>query len=219
MGIYSKTMGFDKKISVLVADDEQNGRMHITNLLSEYPDIRIDAKIETGTQLVSLLAKKTFDLAFIDIDMPEMTGLEALHEASRNGYRLPFVIFVTTHAHHAVSAFDLGAVDYLIKPVSAARLNKAIEKFKVFHSSAGFREASVIKNFRATYNLTPREAEICELVLSGLLREDIQTKLGLSPSTLKSHLASIYQKCGFGGDDGGRGDKFSRLVFLLFKSV
>jgi len=78
---------------VLIADDESAGRIQIQTLLARWPKMAISAKVENGRQLLSILAQQKFDLLFVDIDMPELSGIEAIVEAQRSGIEIPYIIF------------------------------------------------------------------------------------------------------------------------------
>jgi DNA-binding LytR/AlgR family response regulator len=111
---------------VLIADDEPLARRVLRELLQEFPWIRIVAEASTGTEAVERILEFEPDLALLDLRMPELDGLSAVK--SLPGARMPLVIFVTAHERHALEAFDVGAVDYLLKPVRFERLQEALER-------------------------------------------------------------------------------------------
>ena len=202
---------------VLIADDESAGRIQIQTLLARWPKMAISAKVENGRQLLSILAQQKFDLLFVDIDMPELSGIEAIVEAQRSGIEIPYIIFITAHASHVAKAFELGAVDYLMKPVSEVRLQAAMHRFTLFVRSTNDKEQSLQGKLAERYSLTAREIEICEKIKKGCLRENIEKELGVSSTTMKTHLSNIYEKTGLTRtDETGRSDKYARLLFLLF---
>lgn len=202
--------------TVLLADDEAASRNRLKALLAGYPELSVAPCAASGTEALERLGRGGYDLAFLDIGMPGRTGVEVLRELKATGSALPYVIFVTAYANHGAEAYELGAIDYLIKPVSEARLTTAVERFRRF--AAGTRQAEADRleaTLSSRFGLTSREAEICSLVREGFVRDDIRARLGLSAGTMKTHLSHIYDKAGLEGDEG-RGDKFSRLLYLLF---
>jgi two-component system LytT family response regulator len=114
-------------MKVVVADDELVARKRVTRLLEAMPGVIVVASVESGEQALAAAAEHRPDVLVLDISMAGISGLEARALLPAGG---PAVIFVTAHAEHAVEAFDLGVVDYVLKPVTAARLAKALERVK-----------------------------------------------------------------------------------------
>ncbi len=116
-------------LSVLIVDDEALARSRLRTLLGDCrspPPGQVE-EAANATQAMEWLRRQAFDLALLDIHMPGADGL-TLAKAIRELPRAPKVVFVTAHAEHAVSAFDLEAVDYLTKPVRLERLQLALQK-------------------------------------------------------------------------------------------
>jgi len=110
---------------VLVADDEPLARRRVLRLLREHDDeVDVVAVCESGTQAVEAIRETRPDLVFLDVQMPEMDGFEVLESL---GGELPAVIFVTAHDRYAVRAFEVHALDYLLKPFDAERFHRAVE--------------------------------------------------------------------------------------------
>jgi len=112
-------------LRVLVCDDELIARRRAVRLLSEQPDVEVVAECASGDEVLARLAVDDVDVAVLDINMPGMTGIET---AMRMPEDRPYLIFLTAHPEHAVDAFDVGATDYLVKPVDEARLRKALDR-------------------------------------------------------------------------------------------
>lgn len=113
-------------LSVLIADDEELARSLIREYLHSHPDIIIIGECETGTEAVDAILTHQPDLIFLDIQMPELTGLEVLDATGRKSG----IIFTTAYDQYAVKAFDLHAIDYLLKPFSQQRFDEALHKAK-----------------------------------------------------------------------------------------
>ncbi|ANM32448.1 hypothetical protein ABI59_23120 [Acidobacteria bacterium Mor1] len=112
---------------VLLVDDEEPARERLRRLLAAVQDIEIVGEAEDGPQAVEQIAELEPDVVFLDIQMPGCSGLEV---ASSLSDPRPRIIFCTAYDQHAVDAFELHAVDYLLKPVSQARLDAAIERLR-----------------------------------------------------------------------------------------
>ncbi|MBK9629268.1 MAG: response regulator [Flavobacteriales bacterium] len=117
-------------IRTLVVDDEPAARARILRMLERDQDLRVIAECRNGQEAIEVLAKEPIDLVFMDIQMPHANGFEVL-EASRKEPR-PFVVFVTAHDRYALKAFDVNAVDYLLKPYDEERFYTSLSKAKEF---------------------------------------------------------------------------------------
>jgi two-component system, LytTR family, response regulator len=115
-------------IRVVIADDEPIARRGIRQLLSAYDDIEIAAEARNGKEAVRLLRLLLPDLVFLDVQMPEFDGFEALRRLDQSS--LPAVIFVTAYDTFAVRAFETRAVDYLVKPVNETRFREALARVR-----------------------------------------------------------------------------------------
>jgi two-component system LytT family response regulator len=110
---------------VLVADDELLARKRLHRLLGALPDVEVVGECQDGREVLARVREGGVDLVLLDIQMPHLSGVEALQLLPADG---PYVVFCTAHPDHAVQAFDAGAVDYLLKPVEPARLQKAVSR-------------------------------------------------------------------------------------------
>lgn len=114
-------------IRVLLVDDEQPARDHLRELLTPHADVEIAAEAEEGEQAIELIAAAKPDLILLDIQMPGCSGLDIA--ASLPSPR-PKIVFCTAFDKYAVDAFEVHAVDYLLKPVSRVRLAKALDRVR-----------------------------------------------------------------------------------------
>ncbi|MBK8263703.1 MAG: response regulator [Nannocystis sp.] len=114
-------------LKILIVDDEELARRRLHRLLGELPGCEILGECASGQEALALLARGDLeiDVLLLDVRMPGLGGLEAAALLPEDG---PYVIFTTAHAEHALAAFDLGAVDYLLKPIEAVRLGRALER-------------------------------------------------------------------------------------------
>jgi DNA-binding LytR/AlgR family response regulator len=112
---------------VLAVDDEAPALDELAYLLSEHPHIAEVSRASDATSALRELNRRTIDAVFLDINMPGLSGLELAGVLTNFSYR-PAVVFVTAHDDKAVAAFDVGAVDYLLKPIRASRLDEAVRR-------------------------------------------------------------------------------------------
>jgi two-component system response regulator AlgR len=114
-------------LKILIADDEAPARNRLRELLSEIPDTEVIAEAANGKEALNFASESLPHVMLLDIRMPEMDGIEAA-EHSLKLYHPPAVIFTTAYDEHAMKAFDLNAVDYLLKPIRRERLVIALKK-------------------------------------------------------------------------------------------
>ena len=111
----------------IIADDERLMREQLKSRLREvWPELEIVGEAKNGVEAVELVAKEQPDLAFLDIRMPEMTGIEAAREIAG----LCQIVFITAYDQYAVEAFERGALDYVLKPAERERLGTTVERLK-----------------------------------------------------------------------------------------
>lgn len=110
---------------ILIVDDEQLARSFLMEQLADIPDVMVVGQAANGFEAVKLAEELTPDLMLLDVQMPKLSGFEVLELL---GARAPAVIFVTAFDEYALRAFEVHAVDYLLKPVEPARLSAALER-------------------------------------------------------------------------------------------
>lgn len=115
-----------KEFRTLVIDDERLAREELKSVLSEIHEINVIGEAQNGDEALKLIKSEAPDLIFLDINMPEMNGFEMLKKLDE----IPKVIFVTAYDEYALKAFEVNALDYLLKPIDPERLAEAIEKLK-----------------------------------------------------------------------------------------
>ena len=115
-----------KKIRTLVVDDEPLARERLASLLSAEPDIEIVGQCRDGEEAVTAIMDHTPDLVFLDVQMPAMNGFEVIEAVGTE--RMPLVIFVTAFDQHALKAFQVRALDYVLKPFDRERFQEALQR-------------------------------------------------------------------------------------------
>jgi DNA-binding LytR/AlgR family response regulator len=113
-------------LRVLIADDEPIAREILREHVDAISGLEFAGEASTGAEAISRIFDLRPDLVLLDLQMPELDGLSVVR--ALNGERTPLIIFVTAYENHALAAFEVGAIDYLLKPVRRERLEKAIEK-------------------------------------------------------------------------------------------
>jgi len=119
-------------VRVLIADDEPVARDILREHVESTPGLKLVGEATTGAEAAARILELAPDLVLLDLEMPERNGLAVVR--SLRGAPGPLIVFVTAHDRHALEAFEVGAVDYLLKPIRRERFEKAIEKArKQFH--------------------------------------------------------------------------------------
>lgn len=113
-------------LRVVLADDERPARRFLINLLETFPDVEVVGEAANGADAVALIESLKPDLALLDLNMPEAGGLDVARLVKAGA--TPSIAFVTAYDEFAVQAFELNAIDYLLKPVDRARLATTIER-------------------------------------------------------------------------------------------
>ena len=129
------------RLRVVIADDERPARSFLAALLRSFDDVELVGEAASGTEALQLIEQVKPDLALLDLQMPELDGLSVVRLL--RGRRPPLVAFVTAYDEYAVRAFEVNAVDYLLKPVSAARLREALNRTQERLEQADLRQESL----------------------------------------------------------------------------
>lgn len=114
------------RLRVVIADDERPARSFLAAMLRGFDDVTLIGEAENGAEAIELIEKARPDLALLDLQMPEIDGLGVVRLLKKS--RMPLVAFVTAYDEYAVRAFEMNAVDYLLKPVDKARLREALNR-------------------------------------------------------------------------------------------
>ncbi|HEY6327829.1 MAG TPA: LytTR family DNA-binding domain-containing protein [Blastocatellia bacterium] len=131
------------KLRVVIAEDERPARSFLMALLGSFDDVEIVGEAGTGTEAVEIIERASPDLAFLDLQMPELDGLGVVRLLPKNA--TPLIIFVTAYDEYAVNAFEINAVDYLLKPVEKLRLREALNRAQERLDRADLRSADVAR--------------------------------------------------------------------------
>ena len=127
-------------LTLLIVDDEPLAREGLRMLLAEDPDVGAIHEAKDGRQAIAALRKARPDLVFLDVQMPEMDGFSVVREVGPE--RMPAIVFVTAHDKYAIQAFEVNAIDYLLKPVTRERFAQTLARAKTRLQAQPAEEAS-----------------------------------------------------------------------------
>jgi two-component system LytT family response regulator len=113
-------------LRVVVVDDERPARSFLTSLLRGFEDVTLVGEAASGRDAITVIEREQPDLALLDLQMPEIDRLGVVRLIRKD--RLPLIAFVTAYDEYAIQAFDVNAVDYLLKPVDRARLRQTLDR-------------------------------------------------------------------------------------------
>ena len=116
------------RFTTLIVDDEPLAREGLRMWLSADPEVSSIQEAKDGREALAAIRANRPDLIFLDVQMPEMDGFSVVHEVGAE--RMPAVVFVTAHDQHAIQAFEINAIDYLLKPVTEERFTQALRRAK-----------------------------------------------------------------------------------------
>lgn len=190
-------------INVLLADDHLMLREGLKNLLEIDGEIKVIAEANDGFECLNLINKKNPDVILLDINMPNLDGLQVLNimKEQKMNYK---VIVLTIHKEiqYLIQALDMGCQGYILKDSDSTTLKNAIVEVyngetyiepsltPLLNSSLAERD---VMNDKLN-DLTKRETEVLKLVASGLFNKEIASKLSISERTVKNHISNIFRK-------------------------
>ena len=190
-------------INIIVTDDHKMIREGIKQLLEMDGNIRVVGEANDGVECLSLLKKIKADVLLLDINMPNMNGIETLIKIKERDIPIK-VIILTVHDEidYLMKAVDIGVDGYILKDSDSSELRRAI--FSVYNGE-NYIEANLIPTLNAKMikrdddkykikALTKREKEVLILVANGLFNKDIADQLNISERTVKNHLSNIFKK-------------------------
>jgi two-component system, LytTR family, response regulator len=144
------------RLRVVIADDERPARSFLAALLRSFDDVVIVAEADSGRGALEAIERERPDLALLDLQMPELDGIGVVRMLKKG--EMPLVAFVTAYDEYAVRAFEVNAVDYLLKPVDKSRLRETLNRAqeRVEHAEIVSEQAERITSAIASYESTSR---------------------------------------------------------------
>lgn len=131
-----------QKIKTLIVDDEPLARSGLRLRLEKFDDVEVVAECQNGLDAVSMISQHRPDLVFLDIQMPGLNGFQVINKLKELKQPIPMIIFVTAYDSYAIKAFDVHALDYLLKPADDERLSAAIKKVREYFTTQNQDEQS-----------------------------------------------------------------------------
>ena len=151
------------KISCIIVDDESIARDIIVSHLSKIDSIEVVATCKNAIEAFNILSSKTVDLIFLDINMPEISGIAFAKSINKDVK----IIFTTAYRDYAVEGFDLQAVDYLLKPISFERLVKAVNRYFEVHNS--LKQTDVLPDETNTFIFVRADRKMIKIDFDSIL--------------------------------------------------
>jgi two-component system LytT family response regulator len=144
------------RLRVVIADDERPARSFLAALLRSFEDVVIVAEAESGTEAVAAIERERPDLALLDLQMPELDGIGVVRMLKKD--QMPLIAFVTAYDEYAVRAFEINAVDYLLKPVEKTRLREALNRAqeRIEHAEIVAEQSTRVGEAIAAYESSSR---------------------------------------------------------------
>jgi two-component system LytT family response regulator len=144
------------RLRVVIADDERPARSFLAALLRSFEDVLIVAEAESGEQAVAAIERERPDLALLDLQMPELDGIGVVRMLKKDS--MPLIAFVTAYDEYAVRAFEVNAVDYLLKPVEKTRLREALNRAqeRVEHAEIVAEQGGRVSDAIVQYEMATR---------------------------------------------------------------
>ena len=190
-------------INIMIADDHSMIREGIKQLLELEGDFKVIAEAADGIECLNKLEEVVPDVLLLDINMPNMNGLEVLQKMKDNKMKVK-VLVLTIHSEveYLLKAVDIGVNGYLLKDSESAELKKAITAVKngdnyiqpslipVLNAKMIDRDSDAVK----IENLTKRELEVLKNLSYGMYNKEIAEKLEISERTVKNHISNIFKK-------------------------
>lgn len=150
-------------IHTIIVDDERPAREELLYLLKSFPEIDVVAQGRNGLDAIVLIKEHDPDLMFLDVQMPGLDGFGVIKRLVERKLRMPQIVFATAFDHYAIQAFDVNAVDYVLKPFDKSRISKAVERAKKLveaHSSPVDRLELLVKQLALPAAKTPQRVKL-----------------------------------------------------------
>lgn len=179
-----------KPIRCIIVDDEKEARDRLAIQLSKLEGINIVGLEGDPEKAIGIIKDKHPDIAFLDVEMPKMSGFEIVKKVREEGISLSF-IFVTGYNQYAIKALRNAAFDFLVKPVDIDELKEAINRFRMERPQQEIKPGSLEK-----LGLSNRESEVLSLMIKGKNSQHIADELFISKHTVDTHRRHILEKSG-----------------------
>jgi DNA-binding NarL/FixJ family response regulator len=184
-------------LRAIIVDDEEISVKRLMRVLSESGEIEKCHTFLSPLEAYEFAKTNPINIAFLDISMSEINGMR-LSSLFRDLDASIDIVFVTGYEHYAVRAFDMDALDYIMKPVTALRVSKTLDKIRKRHQHTATSPSMDFRHDQAQLiePLTNREVEILYALSDGLSNKEVSVRFGITEATVKSHVFRLYGKLG-----------------------
>src|SRR5277367_4913472 len=187
-------------IRVVLADDHPLLRQGVAALLADQPDIRLLAEASTGREAIELFRTHRPDLALMDLQMPDMNGIDAIIAIRSEFPEARFIVLTTyTGDVQIVRALRAGARAYLLKSLLHRELLDTIRAVHAGQKRIPPEIAAELAEHATDDDLTPREVEVLRLIANGSANSTVADQLGITEETVKAHVKNILSKLNANG--------------------
>jgi DNA-binding NarL/FixJ family response regulator len=189
-------------VRVAIADDHRVVRVGLEQLLGTFDDVELVGSAEGGEAAVSLCAAQRPDVLLLDLAMPDLDGIQVTQRLASNAPDTKVVLFTSFSDREGIeAALDAGAIGYLLKDAEPEEIRSAIHAAARGEAPLAPKAAAALLAGRAardrrTIDLTPRERDVLQLIVSGGSNKQVARKLGISEKTVKGHLTKLFQRIG-----------------------
>jgi DNA-binding NarL/FixJ family response regulator len=188
-------------VRVGIADDHRVVRVGLEQLLGTFEDVELVGTADGGEAAVALCAGERPDVLLLDLAMPEVDGIEVTRRLAEASPDTKVVLFTSFSDREGIeSALDAGAVGYLLKDAEPEEIRSAIQAAARGEAPLAPKAAAALlagRNARERQvELTPRERDVLQLIVSGGSNKQVARKLGISEKTVKGHLTKLFQRIG-----------------------
>lgn len=149
-------------LRAIIAEDEKLARQRLKRLLHKHIDVEVIGEADDGGSALEMVNELKPDILFLDIQMPVMTGVEIVERFTH----LPHIIFTTAYDRYALNAFEIGAVDYLLKPITEGRLDRALERVRSRANKSPANETVLEGILQTLKGMQEKEAHVSILTAS-----------------------------------------------------
>lgn len=187
-------------LRVVLADDHVLMRSGLRALIEQLPDYQVVAEVGDGRALLDVVDEQPVDIAIVDIQMPQLGGIDALQALKRRD-AAPKVLILSMHSaeDYVLRAMRLGAEGYLLKDAAAVELTEALSSLRRGDRYLSPRVSETLEHPSRDEDappLSPRQREVLRLIALGRATKEIAYQLGLSPKTVETHRAQIMERLG-----------------------
>jgi len=199
-------------LSAVIVDDEQLARDELAYLLKNAADIDVVAQGKNGLEAVSLIKEHNPDLVFLDVQMPGLDGFGVIKKLLDKKVALPKIVFATAFDQYAVKAFEVNAVDYLLKPFDKKRVAQSVQKARAKQDSAGTPAERIETLVRM---LESQKAQPSKLLLKALGRMLLVDQRDICYASIEDGVITVVT----GGLSGMEGQSNCRTLEELLDSL